>query len=80
MSRVRRLFAAIAALPRAFWDWQSEIPDQGRVTLVGLLLLAIGSSAWCEFFGVPPLAALSLPGLVLVAVGLGFTMRRGGAG
>lgn len=87
MSRLRRLRAALAAIPagiaaavRAFWEWQSEIPDQGRVTLVGLLLLAAGGVAWCEWFGIPPLAAVSIPGLVLVAVGLGFTLRRGGTG
>lgn len=77
---LRRIPTAIGAALRAFWEWQSEIPDQGRVTLVGLILLAAGGVAWCDWFGIPPLAAVSIPGLVLVAVGLGFTLRRGGAG
>ena len=87
MTRARRLGSALAAIPaaiaatlRAAWEWQSEITDQGRVVLIGLVLLAAGGVAWCEWFGIPPLAALSIPGLVLVAVGLGFTLRRGGTG
>lgn len=80
MTRLRRIPSAIGSALRAAWDWQSEIPDQGRVTLVGLILLAASGVAWCEWFGIPPLAAVTIPGLVLVAVGLGFTLRRGGAG
>lgn len=79
MTHLRRISAAIGSAARAVWEWQSDIADQGRVVLVGLVLLALGGTAWCDWFGIPPLAAVSIPGLVLVAVGLGFTLRRGGS-
>jgi hypothetical protein len=80
LATLRRVPAAMGTALRSIWEWQSEIPDQGRVTLLGLVLLAAGGVAWCDWFGIPPLAAVSIPGLVLVAVGLGFTLRRGGTG
>ena len=61
----------LAAPFRAFWRWQSEIPDQGRIVVVGLLLIALGLlPAW------PPQPAAILPGIVLVAAGLGFTLAH----
>lgn len=59
-------------LPGALWEWQAGIPDEGRVVLVGLLLLAVGL-----LFVWPPAAAI-VPGVVLVLAGLGFDLRRGG--
>lgn len=78
--RLGSIPAAVASALRAVYEWQAEIPDQGRVTLVGLILMAMGLTAVCDWFGIPPLAALVIPGLILTLVGLGFTLRRGGAG
>lgn len=51
-------------------DWQAGIPDEGRVVLAGLGLLAGGLAAlW------PPAAAI-VPGAVLVVVGLGFNFKH----
>jgi hypothetical protein len=67
MSRLR---SAIGSRWAAFLAWQSDIPDQGRVVVVGLAFAAIGLlPVWW------PAAAL-VPGLVLVLVGLGFDFRH----
>ena len=63
---IGRVRAAIANGVRGFGAWQGDIPDQGRVVLVGLLLLA------AAFVAVGQLAlALGVPAGILIAVGLG---------
>lgn len=66
MSALRRLRLAIADGVRGFGAWQAEIPDQGRVVLVGLVGLAAAFLA----AGFVPLA-IGVPAGVLVIVGLG---------
>lgn len=58
---------AIAAVNR----WQADIPDQGRVVLIGLLLLGVGLA-----LQVGVAAALIAGATVLVLVGLGFDFRH----
>lgn len=67
---IRSPFSVIAAAWHRFASWQGEIPDQGRVTLAGLLLMAAAFLA----AGLPALA-LGAPAAILVAVGLGFSFR-----
>lgn len=75
MIRIGRLRNAIAEGIRGFGAWQAAIPDQGRVVLVGLILLAAAFAA----AGLLPLA-LGVPAGVLVVIGVGvdFTDRRTG--
>jgi len=61
---------AIADGLRGFGAWQAEIPDQGRVVLVGLT----GLAAAFLVAGLVPLA-LGVPAGVLVIVGLGIDFR-----
>ncbi len=70
MRRLGGLRTAIANGVRGFGAWQAEIPDQGRVVLVGLLLL---SAAFLSAGLVP--FALGVPAGVLVVVGLGVDFR-----
>ena len=70
MRSLRRIRVTIADGIRGFGAWQAEIPDQGRVTLVGLTGLAAAFLA----AGLVPLA-LGVPAGVLVAVGLGIDFR-----
>lgn len=65
-----RPLAAIAAAWRRFASWQGAIPDEGRVTLAGLILVA----AACLAAGLPVLAA-GIPGGIFIAVGLGANLR-----
>ncbi len=67
MSRIRR---AIADGVRGFGAWQAEIPDQGRVVLVGLVLTAAAFLA-----AALPALALGVPAGVLVVIGLGVDFR-----
>jgi len=65
-----RLRGALGDRWRAFLAWQADIPDQGRVVVVGLLLAAVGLGlVWLPAAGI-------VPGLVLVLVGLGFDFRH----
>lgn len=66
MTAIRRVRSAISDGLRGFGAWQAEIPDQGRVVLVGLVGLAAAFLA----AGLVPLA-LGVPAGVLVVVGLG---------
>ena len=70
MSALRRIRMAIADGLRGFGAWQAEIPDQGRVVLVGLT----GLAAAFLVAGLVPLA-LGVPAGVLVIVGLGIDFR-----
>ncbi len=69
---LRRVARAVLAPPRAVAGWWSSLDPPERVMYRGLVLVAAGLAAvW------PPAAAI-VPGAVLVAVSLGFTLRRAG--
>lgn len=70
MKRLRTLRIMVGDGLRGFGAWQAEIPDQGRVVLAGLLLLAAAFLA----AGFMPFA-LGIPAGVLLAVGLGVDFR-----
>lgn len=73
MSRLRSAWTTVIGIPKRIYRWQSDIPDEGRVTLAGLLLLAAGLTI---LVGVG--WAFAIAGAVLVLAGLGFDLRRGG--
>jgi hypothetical protein len=74
MNRLRRAIdrarTAIVSPFVVIAEWQAEIPAEGRVVLVGLLILGAGLGAvW------PPLAAI-IPGSVVVSIGVGVNFRH----
>jgi hypothetical protein len=70
MTRLRRIVAALTAPGRSFVDWQAEIPDEGRVVVVGLALLGLGSGLVWQPLG------LIVPGSCLAAAGLGLSLKH----
>jgi hypothetical protein len=70
-ARIRSAIAAPFGAARRWWDGFDSA--EGQVATAGLVLLAGGLSlVWIP-------AALIVPGLVLVAIGMGFDLRRRGS-
>ena len=70
MRTLGRIRSAIRDAVAGFGTWQAEIPDQGRVVLVGLVL---GAAAFLAAGSLP--LALGMPAGVLVIIGLGIDFR-----
>lgn len=76
---VRSLVSGVAAGYRRWSEWADLDPSE-KVMYTGLLMLAIGLAAVLDWADLPPLAALAVPGFVLVFAALRMTAPPKGGG